>query len=251
VTSGVSQGSILGPLLFIIYVSDIPSNFSSPTRLFADDCTIFRQITSSLDCDALQEDLTRLYRWCQKWQLPLNAKKCKVKCISLKKKSPSYTYSINTTTLEWVDTFKYLGVTINNLKWGDHITEVTTRAPRILNLLRWTMRDCHRDAKTKAYTALVRPILEYSAPVWAPHEHQHINALEKVQKRAARWVIGARWNRQLNCWSSPYSKSCHDLQWLTLQQRHLLLCQCQTFKIVHGIDCINFSDFFCFQTKIT
>ena len=90
--------------------------------------------------------------------------------------------------------------------------------------------------KFTAYTALVRPILEYSAPDWAPHEHQHINALEKVQERAARWAIGAKWNRQLNCWSSPYSESCHDLQWLTLQQRHLLLCQCQTFKIVHGID---------------
>jgi len=102
-------------------------------------------------------------------------------CIPLKKKSPSYINSINTTTLEWVDTFKHLGVTINNnLKWGDHITEVTARASRSLNLLRKTMRDCHRDAKTKAYSALVRPILEYSAPVRAPHEQQHINALEKV-----------------------------------------------------------------------
>ena len=88
-------------------------------------------------------------------------------------------YSINTTTLEWVDAFKYLGVTINNkLIWGGHITEVTARASPILNL----PRDCHRDAKTKAYSVLVRPILEYSAPVWAPHEQQHINALEKVQK---------------------------------------------------------------------
>ena len=169
-------------------------------------------------------------------------------CICLKKESPSYTYSINTTTLEWVDTFKYLGVTINNkLTWVYHITEVTARASQILNLLRRTMRDCHRDAKTKAYSALVRPILEYSAPVWAPHEQQHINALEKVQKRAARWAIGARWNRQINCWSSPYSESCHDLQWPTVQQCHLLLCQCQTFKIVHDIDCINFSDYFAFK----
>ena len=98
-------------------------------------------------------------------------------CISLKK-SPSYTYSINTTTLERVDTFKYLGVTINNkLKWNDRITEVTARASCTLNLLRRTMRDCHRDAKTKAYSALMRPIFdhEYSAPVWAPHEQQHIN----------------------------------------------------------------------------
>ena len=139
-SSGVPQGSILGPLLFIIYVNDIPSNLSSTTRLFADDCTNYRQISSSLERDALQEDLTRLYRWCQKWQLPLNTKKCKVMCISSKKKSPSYTYSINTTTLEWVDTFKYLGVTINNkVKWGDQITEVTARASCILNLLRRLM----------------------------------------------------------------------------------------------------------------
>ena len=157
-------------------------------------------------------------------------------------KPPSYTYSINN-TLEWVDTFKYLGAIINNkLKRGNHITEVTARVSCILNLMR-TMRDYHRDAKTKIYSALVRPILEYSAPVWTPHEQQHINVLEKVQKRAARWVIGARWDRQLNCWSSPYSDSYHNLWWLTLQQHHLLLCQCQTFKIVHGIDCINFSAF--------
>ena len=111
------------------------------------------------------------------------------------------------------------------------------------------MRDCHRDAKTKAYSALVRPILEYSAPVWAPHKQQHVNALEKVQKRAARWAIGAKWNRQLNCCSSLYLEPCHDLQWLTLQQRHLLLCQCQAFKIVHGIDCINFLIFFAFKRR--
>ena len=92
-------------------------------------------------------------------------------CISLKKQPPFYTYSINTTTLEWVDTFKYLGVTINNkLKWGDHIAEVTARVSRTLNLLRRTMRDCHKDAKTKAYSSLVHPILEYSALVWALHE---------------------------------------------------------------------------------
>ena len=118
--------------------------------------------------------------------------------ISLKKKPPSYyTYRINNNTLEIH--LQILGVTINKLKWGDHSTEVTARASRILNLLRRTMRDCYRDAKTNAYSALVRPILEYSAPVWAPHEQQHINALEKVQRRAAGWVSGARWDRQFNC----------------------------------------------------
>ena len=152
-------------------------------------------------------------------------------CITLKKKPPSFTYSINNTSLEWVDTFRYLGFVITNkLKWGDHISAVTAKASCILNLLRRTMQGCCRDAKSRAYTALVRRILEYSAPVWAPHEQKHIDTLEKVQRRAARWVSGARWNKQHNSWSTSYSDSCHNFQWLTLHQRHLFLCHCQTLK---------------------
>lgn len=69
-TSGIPQGSILGHLLFIIDADDIPNNISSPTRLFADDCTIYHQVSSHQDCVALQDDFTRLSRWRQKWQLP-------------------------------------------------------------------------------------------------------------------------------------------------------------------------------------
>ena len=87
-------------------------------------------------------------------------------------------------------------------------------------------------------------ILEYCAPVWAPHEQKHIDALEKVQRRAARWVSGARWDKQHNSWSTSYSDSCHNLQWLTLHQRRLFLCHCQTFKIIRGMDCIKFTDYF-------
>ena len=251
VTSGVPQGSVLGPLLFILYVNDIPTHLSSAVRLFADDCTIYRQVSTHQDCAALQEDLTRFARWCQRWQLPLNTGKCKAMCITLKKKPPSFTYSINNTSLEWVDTFRYLGVIINNkLKWGDHISAVTVKASRILNLLRRTMQGCRGDAKSRAYTALVRPILEYAAPVWAPHEQKHIDALEKVQRRAARWVSGARWDKQHNSWSTSYSDSCHNLQWLTLHQRRLFLCHCQTFKIIRGMDCIKFTDYFTPKSRL-
>ena len=110
VTSGVPQGSILGPLLFIIYVNNTPQALSSPTHLFADDCAIYRMVSSQCDCQSLQEDLSRLSEWCQKWQLPLNTKKCKATCITLKRKPPTFTYYINNNALEWVDTFKYLGI---------------------------------------------------------------------------------------------------------------------------------------------
>ena len=131
---------------------------------------------------------------------PLKHQEMQSDVYLIEEDDPSFTYSINNTTLEWVDAFRYLGVTINNkLKWEDHISEVTAKASGILNLLRRTMWGCHRDAKTRAYAALVHPILEYSVPVWAPHEQKHVDTMEKEQRRAARWVSGARWDNQRNC----------------------------------------------------
>ena len=122
--------------LFIIYVNDIPQTLSSPTRLFADDCAIYHKVSSQLDCQSLQEDLSRLSEWCWKWQLPLNTKKCKAMCITLKKKPSTFTYYINNNALEWVDTFKYLGILEDNrLKWQAQVEGTVLKASRVLNLL--------------------------------------------------------------------------------------------------------------------
>ena len=88
VSSAVPQGSILGPLLFLVYINDISTTLIAPTRVFADDCTLFRDIKCREDCIQLQNDLTRIYNWSQTWQLHLNSSKCKVLCISTKR-SPS------------------------------------------------------------------------------------------------------------------------------------------------------------------
>ena len=245
VISGVPQGSILGPLLFIIYVNDIGDNISSHTRLFADDCTIYRDVSSKQDCDSLQEDLNQLYNWTQKWQLSLNTSKCKVMSISNKRITCYYTYSINNCMLEWVDTYKYLGVIIHKkLSWGEHIQEATLKASGVLNLLRRTMHGTNRAAKERAYIALVRPHLEYCSAVWNPHQKKYISELEKLQKRAARWVCGVRWDKTTNKWAEAYSTSCHRLGWLSLQNRRNFLDCCQTFKVINGLDCINHEDYF-------
>ncbi len=112
VISGVPQGSILGPLSFLIYINNIGDNLDSQSRLFADDCVIYREISESADCAAVQEDLARLYVWIQKWQLALNLSQCKAICISNKWKPPMHAYRLNDVAVEWVDTFKYLGVRI-------------------------------------------------------------------------------------------------------------------------------------------
>ena len=163
VTSGVPQGSILGPLLFLAYVNDIGDNLKSSVRLFADDCTIYKQVQKLSDCELLQADLDSLFHWSQTWQLNFNLSKCKVIRLTNKRNLTQYTYRINNVPLDWVSTFKYLGVKLNcKLSWVDHVTEVTLKASRVLNILRRSLRGCSKDAKVKAYTALVRPHLEYT-----------------------------------------------------------------------------------------
>ena len=99
VTSAVPQGSILRPLLFVVYINDISDNLASPTKLFADDCVIYRQISNTSDCFMLQEGLSRLYTWTQKWLLALNLSKCKAVCISNKGKPTTHTYRLSSVTL--------------------------------------------------------------------------------------------------------------------------------------------------------
>ena len=151
VTSGVPQGSILGPLLFLMYVNDIIAELNSSVRLFADYCAIFSEVTCKKDCSGLQADLNRLYYWTQLWQLTLNQSKCKAIRITNKLKKIGYTYSLNGAPLEWVDTFRYLGVRINSkLTWTDHVSEAKTKATQVLNLLRRSMQGCSTQAKARA-----------------------------------------------------------------------------------------------------
>ena len=130
----------------------------------------------------LQRDITTLYRW-SPWQLPLNLSKSKCLVISNEHTPPVCHYNINNTTLENEDTFKYLGVLIvSKLKWSAQVNATASKASRTLNLLRRNLRGSPNSIRDRAYKALVRPHLEFSAPVWAPH--QNIATLEKVQKRA-------------------------------------------------------------------
>ena len=88
VTSGVPQGSLLGPLLFLVYVNDIGDAIDSKCWVFADDCVIFRQVNNKDDITLLQCDLVTLYQWLQRWQFPLNLRKCKAMSIFNKRSPP-------------------------------------------------------------------------------------------------------------------------------------------------------------------
>lgn len=190
VTSGVPQGTVLGPILFLIFINDIAENIKSDIRLFADDCLLYRTITTSEDHHILQQDLDRLLHWADAWQMQFNADKCFVMPTTLARSPSTYDYTIKNKALATTQSHPYLGVELHHkLNWGPHIAKITGKANRILGFLRRNLKNCTRQVKEKTYQAMVRPHIEYASTVWDPYTKDHINQINMVQRRAARFVL--------------------------------------------------------------
>jgi len=110
------------------------------------------------------------------------------------------------------------------------------------------MQGCSKQAKARAYTALVRPHLETCSLVWTPYQRGALDDLEKVQNSVARWIC-AKWDNANYCWTKTYEECCYELNWATVHQRHLLLTCCQAYKIVNNMDSLRFEDYFQSCTK--
>ena len=170
VLSGVTQGTVLGPLLFSLYINDITEDADSELRLFAVDCVCYREIKDTEDTVKLQEDIDRIGCWARSWGMRFQPVKCNIMQITRKRiKKINASYSLEGMVLENVEKIKYLGVTItNDLKWNTHVSNTCTKANRTLGFLRRNEAVCPLDAKESAYKGLVRPILEYGSSVWDP-----------------------------------------------------------------------------------
>ncbi len=214
VESGVPQGTVLGPLLFLLFINDLPNNIRSTVRLFADDCVLYNTVSKPSDAQQLQRDLDQLRQWEKLWQMEFNAAKCFVMKITHATKIQPYSYFLGESKLEETTSHSYLGVEIrNDLKWNHHINKVTAAANRSLGFLRRNISSCSRNTKAKAFNSLVRPHLEYSASIWDPYSHDLITQLDKVQRRGARFVYN-----DYNYTSSP-TKLLNILQWDSLALR--------------------------------
>ena len=122
VLSGVPQGTVLGPLLFLCYVNDLPRSIKSKVRMYADDTLLYNVINKIDDCIQLQHDLLTLEEWANVWQMQFNPAKCEFLVVTNKKNTPSFTYYINEIPIKAVPHAKYLGVTIDSrLSWKEHI----------------------------------------------------------------------------------------------------------------------------------
>ena len=221
VLSGVPQGTVMGPLLFLIFINDIANNVDSKIRLFADDCLLYKKIATTEDCNLLQKDLDTLVEWSKTWGMAFNVKKCNVLSITNKTKNRVVNeYQMENQPIKTIDSTPYLGVIINKkLQWSEHIDKITSAANRMLGFLTRTMRRCPQSLKEQAYTTTVRPKLEYCSSIWDPHEKKYIKKCEMVQHRAARFVKNIP-HRHTGPQPSV-TAMVSELGWETLQNRRL------------------------------
>ena len=143
------QGTVLGPILFLCYINDLPSSVSSDVRLFADDCLLCRPIRTKADQKKLQVDLTKLEHWADTWGIKFNPSKCSVLPVKRPRaKEIASDYQLEGVTLEKVSSTPYLGVSISeNLEWGDHISKIVSKANSTLGFLRANLKGCPSKLK--------------------------------------------------------------------------------------------------------
>ena len=237
VVSGVPQGSVLGPLLFIIYIDDVVTRISSSSSisLYADDIALYRSITSPTDYAVLQADISAIATWVEEERhLKLHADKCHFMLISRKRTcsiAPPALFVKAGTPLQQVNSAKYLGILVtSDLSWSEHIARICSKTRKLIGLMYRRFHYCSPELLLRLYKAFIRPHLEYAPQVWDPHLVKDIELLEKTQRFALRVCC--------KDWSATYLDLLDLCQVPSLSNRRRAAKMCQLYKIVHRlVDC--------------
>ena len=240
VESGVPQGTVMGPLLFSIYINDLPDCLSPGTRvrLFADDCLIYRSVHSVEDQLILQKDIDSLLVWADTWGMRFNPDKCCILRTTGGVHSERF-YHMKGHILKQESNVKYLGITFSSdLKWGNHITNIIKKANQKLGFLKRNLRGAPQNSKQTAYFSIVRSGLEYAAPIWDPYQKGDIDHLQFVQRTAARWVKSV-YDRK----PGVVTRLLNDLKWPPLADRRRDLKLILLFKIFKNDVALSFDSF--------
>ena len=247
VSSGVPQGSVLGPILFLIYINDM--NFSCPELktlfLFADDAKCFAQIKSISDCDNLQKSLDSISQWSNTWQLSLAAEKCQMISFTTNKVVPlKYCYAINSVPLLRVNDIVDLGVRFSNdFSFSLHIKDTCNKARRKASIILNCFKSKNKDMLFRAFKTFVRPTLEYCSNLWSPYRKSDIDLIESVQRRFT--------NRLNGMVGLQYADRLKSLDTESLEQRRIKADLCMYYKLVVGLVDLPIDEFFVFKSGIT
>jgi len=239
VMSGVPQGSVLGPLLFLIFINDLDLGLLNTILKFADDTKIFGKVISPVDRLQLQTDLDTLSKWAELWQMKFNVSKCKV--MHTGSRNANYSYSMNGQPLNAVHDYKDLGIVITkSLKVADHCQYACGKANKMLGLIKRTIKHRSYTVMVQLYKSLVRPHLEYCSSAWSPHYSKDKALIESVQHRFTRLFPELR--------TMKYEDRLEVLRLWTLEERRNRADLIEVYKILHGLTDIPVSTFFQLNT---
>ena len=225
------QGTILGPLLFILFINDIYEHVSSShLSSYADDSKVGKSISSKNDALGLQHDLNNVFEWSTNNQLKFNYGK--VELLRFKSKSDSsllHTYLLdNGEDIPEVDVSKDLGVKFDNDgMFSTHINEKVQKAKKISGYIFRTFLTRHRTPMVRMLKSLVIPLIEYACVLWHPADQQSINCIEAVQQHFTSRIAGLQ---QLNYWERLKTLKLYSLE--RRRERYIIL---YVFKIIYGI----------------
>ncbi|XP_072166961.1 uncharacterized protein [Diadema setosum] len=210
-------------------INDLPEYLTSDTRvrLFADDCMLYRKITSEQDSSALQQDLNALQQWEQDWIMKLNPPKCQVLTVTKKQKPITQPYCLHGQTLLRADTAKYLGVHLTkNLSWNHHVDTLSKKANSTSAFLKRNINACPRKTKILCYTLCCTLSWNMSVLSGTPlHRRTSPNYIEKVQRR---FVLSDY------RWTSSVTPMIHQLYWQTLQERRAQLKAVMMYRVMNS-----------------
>lgn len=235
VKSGVPQGSVLGPILFLIYINDLDENIKSKINKFADDCKLGKTVSSKEDVEILRQDLESLSKWAEAWQMNFNIDKCSV--MHLGRNNSSNTYKINGCELKSGNVEKDLGVVVDKtMKFSEQCNSAVSNANATLGIIKRTISCKNKDIILRLYKALVRPKLEYCIQAWRPYLRKDIDKLEKVQRRATKMIQGYR--------NYSYPQRLQYTRLTTLEERRDRGDLIEVYKFISGINKVDYKKFF-------
>ena len=231
------QGSVLGPVLFTVFIDDIDecANLLDCLSKFADDTKGMKIIRNVRDRDDLQETLNRLVDWAQRWGMEFNLVKCKIMHVG--NNNPGHSYTMGGQILTTVTEEKDIGVTVTrNLKPTKHCQKAVGMAGAVLAQLAKNFHYRDRHVFKRLYVQYVRPHVEFAAPVWSPWNETEKKLIEQVQMRAIRMISGLK--------GKDYVEKCRELGLDTLEERRRKLDLVQAYKILTGKDKVKFEHLF-------
>jgi len=237
VSSGVPQGSVLGPILFLIYINDIDVDLISKIFKFADDSKLLNSVNNLQGIEDIRRDLRNLEVWAENWQMEFNTDKCSV--IHLGKNNPKSIYSLCNKEIKSSTKERDLGVIVDStMKFSEHCNAVARSANATLGMIKRNVVSRNKNIVTKIYKALVRPKLDYCVQAWRPYLKKDVEQLEKVQRRATKFIS--------ECKGLNYMERLKVTGLSTLEQRRDRGDMIEVFKTLKGFNRVESNRFFNF-----